>query len=244
MIAGLKELEYMVKVHQTSGRQTTEFHIPEVPWTDDGSIIFGAPTQSTAEEEKKMLWLKSPKPGRDLRLESVAIGYTKRATINGARNGGEEEKIKQQNGLEQEWTTSPKKGAYTARIAPETPFILLPEEAYKFLASTTVSWKIPAYPHPDIEGARTSVGGFQDVVDCSLMDAYPDLVFRFAGGKEVVVGPRQYIEQVSKGFFKGKCVLLVRKMDEKTGEVVLGWGSMRGRSVVLDWEESRTGLGR
>jgi len=54
---------------------------------------------------------------------------------------------------------------------------------------------------------------------------------------ELVITPKQYILETEDR----QCVLLVQ---QGRAEVVLGWAAVRGRGVVLDKLNGRTGFGR
>jgi saccharopepsin len=93
------------------------------------------------------------------------------------------------------------------------------------------------------------------VVECEERDRFPDLVFGLDGERahchdddeeeeevdELVVRPEQYVMQTEEG----NCVLLVRNVEHcDDGGIVLGWATMRGRDLVLDWDEGRVGFGQ
>jgi saccharopepsin len=98
-------------------------------------------------------------------------------------------------------------------------------------------------------------GDGEMVVECEAKDRFPDLVFGLDGDREdgngdgkeeeevdeLVVRPEQYALPTKEG----KCVLLVRSAElYDDGGIVLGWTAMRGRDVVLDWDEGRVGFGK
>lgn len=132
------------------------------------------------------------------------------------------------------------KDTYAARLALDTPYISLPNEIYDILiqATSPIPWQ--------------NNGGYDDVVDCGALKRYPDLVlglepetdeddFEFAGEREIVITPEQYILEVGIG----KCILLAQRAYQKSREeVVLGWAAVRGRNLVLDWVNERTAFGR
>ncbi|KAJ4993576.1 hypothetical protein SVAN01_01124 [Stagonosporopsis vannaccii] len=127
--------------------------------------------------------------------------------------------------------------AYATRLALETPYISLPNEIYDVLIQAT-----NATPHQHSAGD-------DDVVDCSLLERFPDLVIGLQTGtddeeesedivdSEIVITPKQYVLETEKG----QCVLLVQR---DGAEIVLGWAAIRGRDVVLDWLHGRTGFAR
>lgn len=129
--------------------------------------------------------------------------------------------------------------AQTARLALETPFVFIPKEIYKVLLMATE----PVF-HPD------GTGSDEGVVNCNSRSRFPDLVLELglewaddeeqdAEGIEVVITPEQYIMEVEQG----QCVLLARSSGEnQSEEVVLGWAAIRGRQVILDWVNKRTGF--
>lgn len=131
--------------------------------------------------------------------------------------------------------------AYDTRLALETPFISLPNEIYDILIQAT-------NPTPYQHG-----NGYNDVVDCGDMERYPDLVLGLEldtdeeeddediEDREIVITPEQYILKTEEG----QCILLAqRAYQQGREEVVLGWAAMRGRDLVLDWVNERTGFGR
>lgn len=130
--------------------------------------------------------------------------------------------------------------AYATRLALDTPYISLPGEIYDILVMAT-------RPTPHQHDA-----GYDDVVDCNELDRYPDLVLGLEPetdeeeegddiqDRELVITPKQYVLKMEEG----QCVLLVRRAYQRgREEVVLGWAAVRGRSVVLDWVNERTGFG-
>lgn len=132
------------------------------------------------------------------------------------------------------------KDAYSTRLALDTPYISLPGEIYDILIQAT---KPLPWQH---------LGGYDDVVDCGALERFPDLVLGLEPEteedvddedmeeKEIVITPRQYILETKEG----KCILLARKSYQRgTEEIVLGWAAVRGRRVVLDWANEKTGFG-
>lgn len=133
------------------------------------------------------------------------------------------------------------KDAYSTRLALETPYISLPGEIYDILVQTT---NPTPHQHDD---------GYDDVVDCSALDRYPDLVLGLepeieeewdddeTKDRELVITPRQYVLETEEG----RCILLARRAYQRgREEVVLGWAAVRGRDLVLDWINERIGFGR
>ncbi|KAF2626668.1 hypothetical protein BU25DRAFT_411642 [Macroventuria anomochaeta] len=131
--------------------------------------------------------------------------------------------------------------AYTARLALETPYISLPREIYDILIQAT-------NPTPYQHGK-----GYDDVVDCGALERYPDLVLGLEPetdeekddedivDREIVITPKQYVLKTEEG----QCILLAQRVYQLgREEVVLGWAAVRGRDVVLDWVNKRTGFGR
>ncbi|KAF3045944.1 hypothetical protein E8E12_008426 [Didymella heteroderae] len=93
------------------------------------------------------------------------------------------------------------KNAYSARLALETPYISLPSEIYEILIQAT-------NPTPRHHG-----DGYDDVVDCSALDRYPDLI--------LCLGP-----EIEEGGDKEKTEereLVITPGHERTGEVVKKW---------------------
>lgn len=84
-----------------------------------------------------------------------------------------------------------------------------------------------------------------DVVECKSESTFPNIILRFEeGAQELIIRPKQYILKVDEslgGPFKGKCVLLAAKSGDG-GELAIGWAALRGRSVWLDWANTRTGF--
>jgi hypothetical protein len=128
-----------------------------------------------------------------------------------------------------------------ARLALETPYILLPGQIYDILlqATSPVPWQ-----HDN---------GYDDIVDCDALERFPDLVLGLgweseeeyedddAEEQEIVITPFQYTLEVESD----KCILLARRAYQRgREEVVLGWAAMRGRDLVLDYVNERTGFGR
>lgn len=133
------------------------------------------------------------------------------------------------------------KDVYSTRLALETPYISLPSEIHDILVQTT-------NPTPHQQG-----DGYDDVVDCSALDRYPDLVLGLepkteegwddeeTEERELVVTPRQYVLETEEGL----CILLIQRAYQRgREEVVLGWAAVRGRDLMLDWINARTGFGR
>ncbi|KAF1928297.1 uncharacterized protein M421DRAFT_420848 [Didymella exigua CBS 183.55] len=133
------------------------------------------------------------------------------------------------------------KDAYYTRLALETPYISLPGEIYDILVQAT-------NPTPHEHG-----DGSDNVVDCSALDRYPDLVLGLepeteeeeddeeAEDREIVITPKQYVLETGEG----RCILLAQRAYQRgREEVVLGWAAVRGRDLVLDWVNERTGFGR
>jgi hypothetical protein len=132
------------------------------------------------------------------------------------------------------------KDVYSMRLALETPHISLPGEIYDILIQAT-------NPTPHQHG-----DGYDDVVDCSALDRYPDLVLGLepeteeeddeeTEEREIVITPKQYVLETEQG----RCILLAQRAYQRgREEVVLGWAAVRGRDLVLDWVNERTGFGR
>lgn len=130
------------------------------------------------------------------------------------------------------------KSAYTTRLTLETPYISLPGEVYDILVQATT-------PTPHQHG-----DGYNDVVDCGALDRYPDLVLGLepeteededTEDREIVITPKQYVLKTEEG----QCILLAKRAYQRgREEVVLGWAAVRGRDLVLDWVNERTGFGR
>ncbi|KAF2125279.1 hypothetical protein P153DRAFT_400112 [Dothidotthia symphoricarpi CBS 119687] len=169
-----------------------------------------------APDDHEMTWLDTTRPGSNLALSQFGI-----------RKGG-------MVSIE----------ARSARLALETPFLSVPVEIYNILLMAT---------HPVFDHENTGLG--EGVVDCAALSRFPDLVLGLgmqrgndegeeSGGDgeegEIVITPEQYVMRVGEG----RCVLLVRSLGRVEGEeVVLGWAAVRGRKVVLDWGNGRTGFG-
>ncbi|KAH6638903.1 hypothetical protein C7974DRAFT_387502 [Boeremia exigua] len=121
--------------------------------------------------------------------------------------------------------------AYVTRLALDTPYISIPGEMYDVLIQAT-------NPTP-----QQYVTDYDSVVDCSQVARYPDLVLGLQSideadeDGEMVITPEQYILRTEEG----QCVLLVQR---GRAEIVLGWAAVRGKDVVLDWVNERTGFGR
>jgi hypothetical protein len=131
--------------------------------------------------------------------------------------------------------------AYATRLTLETPYISLPSEIYDILIQAT-------NPEPFQNDA-----GYDDVVHCGSMERFPDLVLGLEPGndgdeededtkeREIVITPNQYVLELEDG----KCILLAKRAHHKDREeVMLGWAAVRGRDLVLDWINERTGFGR
>lgn len=131
--------------------------------------------------------------------------------------------------------------AYRTRLALETPYISLPGEIYDILVQAT-------NPTPFGHG-----NGYDNVVDCDGLERYPDLVLGLEPktdeeeddedieDRELAITPKQYVLKTGEG----QCILLVQRAYQRgREEVVLGWAAVRGRDVVLDWVNERTGFGR
>lgn len=130
--------------------------------------------------------------------------------------------------------------AYTTRLALEQPHISLPSEIYDILVQAT-------NPTPKQHG-----NGYDDVVDCDALVRFPDIVLGMepeteedddeeAEVHEVIITPKQYVLKTEEG----QCILLAQRAYQRgQEEVVLGWAAVRGRNVVLDWVNERTGFGR
>jgi hypothetical protein len=122
-----------------------------------------------------------------------------------------------------------------AHIAFDTPYIGLPDDTYDFLFLATNPQRV------DMGRGIRPV----DVVDCNSISGFPNIVLQFEGGaQKLIVRPRQYILMVNEalgGPFVGKCVLLAAKSGDG-GEVAIGWAALRGRTVWLDWANTRTGF--
>jgi hypothetical protein len=129
--------------------------------------------------------------------------------------------------------------AHATRLALDTPYIALPDEMYDVLVQAT-----KPVPHQHSTG-------YDDVVDCSRMDIFPDIVLGLEPETdeeeeddettrgEIVITPDQYVLETEEG----KCILLSKRAYRQgREEVVLGWAAVRGRSVVLDWVNERTGF--
>ena len=130
---------------------------------------------------------------------------------------------------------------YTVRLALETPYISIPSDIYDILALST---------NPAVDPNSNEL---DNLVDCSEMGRFPNL---FVGldpeeeetprdenveieDREIVITPSQYIMETEPG----RCVLLVKRTYQKDSEeAVLGWAAIRGKHVVLDWVNERTGF--
>lgn len=131
---------------------------------------------------------------------------------------------------------------YAVRLVPESPYIAVPEQIYDILALATE-------PKTD-----TSSLNYDSIVDCSKISRFPDL---FVGldpqdefpseedavveDREIIITPSQYVMETEPG----RCVLLVTRHHHIIGseEVILGWAAFRGKHIVLDWANQRTGFG-
>lgn len=129
--------------------------------------------------------------------------------------------------------------AHATRLALDTPYIALPGEMYDVLVQAT-----KPVPHQHSTG-------YDDVVDCSRMEIFPDIVLGLEPETdeeeedddtirgEIVITPDQYVLETEEG----QCILLAKRAyHQSREEVVLGWAAVRGRSVVLDWVNERTGF--
>lgn len=119
------------------------------------------------------------------------------------------------------------------KIALHHPYIHVPHDVYDFLARI-------AKPQPfDMGRGMESV----DLVSCNGTAAYPNIHLNLEGGaQQLIVKPSQYVLRVSKslgGPFVDECVFLVKRGG---GELEVGWGAWRGRSVWFDWANARTGF--
>ena len=129
--------------------------------------------------------------------------------------------------------------AYVMRLSLETPYISLPDEIYDILVQAT-------NPTTHQHGS-----GYDNVVDCSALERFPDLVLGLASeteeeddeeaeDNEIVITPKQYVLQTEEGH----CILLAQRAYQRgREEVVLGWAAIRGSNVVLDMVNERTGFG-
>lgn len=131
---------------------------------------------------------------------------------------------------------------YAVRLVPESPYIALPAQIYDIIALATEPKTDP-----------TSFN-YDSVVDCDNISRFPDL---FVGldpegefpseedtkekDREIIITPSQYVMETEPG----RCVLLVTRHHQMLGseEVILGWAAFRGKHVVLDWANQRTGFG-
>ena len=179
-----------------------------------GSITLGTVKSTSARLQQDLDWIDTLTPGEQIPI--THIGIRKGAMVS--------------------------KDAYSTRLALETPYISLPGEIYDILIQAT-------NPTPHQHG-----DGYDDVVDCNALDRYPDLVLGFKaeieeGGddeeeteeKELMITPKQYILETKEG----RCILLTQRAYQRGREdVVLGWAAVRGRDLVLDWINERTGFGR
>ncbi|KAF3009560.1 hypothetical protein E8E13_005651 [Curvularia kusanoi] len=167
---------------------------------------------SHVQQETETEWTSTRTPGED-----VAINYV---------------------GIRKEGMIS--MDAYATRLALDTPYIALPSEIYDVLVLAT---KPVSHQHS---------AGYDDEVDCGSMGRFPDLVLGLEPEieeeeeddeaveiKEIVVTPEQYVLRTQEG----KCVLLAQRAYQRgREEVVLGWAAVRGKHVVLDWANERTGF--
>lgn len=133
------------------------------------------------------------------------------------------------------------KDVFSTRLALETPYISLPGEIYDILVQAT-------NPTPHQHG-----DGYDDIVDCTTFDSYPDLVLGLDSEnevqegdedneeREIVITPKQYVLKTAQD----QCILLAQRAYQRgREEVVLGWAAVRGRDLVLDWVNERTGFGK
>jgi hypothetical protein len=122
-----------------------------------------------------------------------------------------------------------------AHLAFDTPYIGLPDDTYNFLTWVTKARKINMG-----RGIKPV-----DMVECDSVSQFPNIILKFEeGAQELVVRPEQYVLEVNEalgGPFMGRCVLLVAKSGDG-GELAIGWAALRGRSVWLDWANTRTGF--
>lgn len=178
-----------------------------------GSMILGTVESTNARLQQNLNWLDTSMPGEHIPI--TYIGIRKGAMVS--------------------------KDTYATRLALETPYIFLPGEIYDILLQAT-------NPTPHQHG-----NGYDDVVDCSALDSYPDLVLGLeleieengddeesAEERELVITPKQYVLETDAD----RCILLVQRAYQRgREEVVLGWSAVRGRDLVLDWINERTGFG-
>jgi hypothetical protein len=179
-----------------------------------GSMVLGTVESTSARLQQDFDWIDTLLPGEQMPI--THIGIRKGAMVA--------------------------KDTYSTRLALETPFISLPGEIYDILVQAT-------NPTPHQHG-----DGYDDVVNCSALDRYPDLVLGLEpeteeGGddeeeieeRELVITPKQYVLETEEG----RCILLAQRAHQRgREEVVLGWAAVRGRDLLLDWINERTGFGR
>jgi saccharopepsin len=187
-------------------------HIPLDP-TADGTMSLIPITPELFQTTSQMNWIDTQTPGDEMPVSHI-----------GVRKGG---------AISEE--------IYTVRLALETPYISIPSDIYDIVALAT---------NPVVD---PDSNGLDSLVDCSEMGRFPDL---FVGldpekepnmfeeitevdDREIVITPSQYIMETKPG----RCVLLVKKNPEQDSEeAVLGWAAIRGKHVVLDWVNERTGF--
>jgi saccharopepsin len=187
-------------------------HIPLDP-TVDGTMSLIPITPELFQSTSQLNWIDTQTPGDDMPVSHI-----------GVRKGG---------AISEE--------IYTVRLALETPYISIPSDIYDIVALAT---------NPVVD---PDSNGLDNLVDCSEMGRFPDL---FVGldpekepnmfeentevdDREIVITPSQYIMETKPG----RCVLLVKKNPQQDSEeAVLGWAAIRGKHVVLDWVNERTGF--
>ena len=179
-----------------------------------GSMILGTVESTNARSQQGIDWFDTLIPGEHMPI--THIGIRKGAMVS--------------------------KDAYSTRLALETPYISLPGEIYDILIQAT-------NPTPQQHG-----DGYDDAVDCNALNRFPDLVLGLGPEigegvddeeeieeRDLVITPKQYVLETEEG----RCILLAQRAYQRGREdVVLGWAAVRGRDLVLDWINERTGFGR
>jgi hypothetical protein len=197
----------------------TDFHphaisiyIPLDPKFPGTMSLIPTTPESFQYTSSQLNWIDTKTPGDDMPISHVGI-----------RKGG-----------------SISAEAYDVRLALETPYISIPSDIYDVLVLAT-------NPKPE-----QSSFGYDDVVDCNNIGRFPDLFIGLdpeeetpseesaeVEDREIVITPSQYIMESEPG----RCVLLAKRAYYRDSEeVVLGWAAIRGRHVVLDWINERTGF--
>lgn len=210
----LKAIEETESFREINSRpQNVVINIP-TDHAHAGSIVFGSGLTDNIRVHQEIEWIDTLIPGENVPINHVGIRKGAMVSMD----------------------------AYATRLALDTPYIALPAEIYDILIQAT-------NPTPHQHDA-----GYDDVVDCNRLDEYPDLVLGLEPetdeeeeedddeilDRELIITPKQYVLKTEEG----KCILLAQKAYQRgREEVVLGWAAVRGRSVVLDWVNERTGFG-